>query len=244
MDHMSLVYFHLSSDFRSTWGNVTSSLPSGSAGVPCVTFPHVADATLVLLSVPLLRGWLTLTCFTREKLVREMIVLFWGLCFCYMDLFRVGCIQLLLNACSKTLQTLRLYPSDEYGKEFFERTGGQALTISICHGTIPSRHLRPLWNQSFPTSSASDFLRTVLSSITHSALLDVVIVYLEPDFGDMAHDFFCTTRPQPCYTRFLWMHLNSAQRCQRQFEVFHKMHNVREFRLPMRTFLIGYWSLP
>ena len=82
---------------------------------------NTADATLVPLSVPPLRGRLTLTCFRREKLVREMIALFGGLRFCCIDLFRVGCVQLLLSACSKTLETLRLYPNDEDGKEFFER---------------------------------------------------------------------------------------------------------------------------
>ena len=81
----------------------------------------MADATLVPLSIPPLQGRLILTCLTREKLVREMIVLFGGLRFSYMDIFRVKCAQLLLDACAETLETLRLYPVDEYGEEFFER---------------------------------------------------------------------------------------------------------------------------
>ena len=80
-------------------------------------------------------------------------------------------------------------------------------------------------------TSASDFLGTVLSSITHPVLLNVVIVYSEPDFGDMAHGFFCTMRPPPCYSHYLWISLNSAQRSQRQFEVFREIHHVRDFRL-------------
>ena len=75
------------------------------------------DAELVPLSTPPLRGRLTLTCFTRKKLVEDMIIVFGGLRFCYMDLFRVKCTRLLLGACGETLETLRLYPTDLYGKE-------------------------------------------------------------------------------------------------------------------------------
>ena len=79
-----------------------------------------ADTDLVPLSIPPLQGRLTLTCFTREKLVKDMISLFGGLHFCYMDLFRVKCVRLLLGACTETLEVLRLYPTDPYGKGFFK----------------------------------------------------------------------------------------------------------------------------
>ena len=85
-----------------------------------------ADATLIPLSIPPLRGRLTLTCFTREKLVRDMIALFGGLRFSRMEVFRVECVQLLLNACAETLETLRLYPTDEYGEEFLNRRRNEA----------------------------------------------------------------------------------------------------------------------
>ena len=108
-----------------------------------------ADATLVPLSIPPLRGRLTLTCFTREKLVRDMIALFGGLRFSHMDVFRVGCVQLLLDACAETLETLRLYPIDKYGEECFERRVERAqvdkllqLNTLICHGTSPFGYLR------------------------------------------------------------------------------------------------------
>ena len=80
-----------------------------------------ADATLVPLSIPPLRGWLTLTCVARENLVKDMILLFGGLRFRHMDLFRVKCTRLLLDACAETLETVRLYPTDLYGEEFPER---------------------------------------------------------------------------------------------------------------------------
>jgi hypothetical protein len=83
------------------------------------------DATLVPLSIPPLQGRLTLTCFTREKLMKEMISLFGGLRFRQMDLFGVKCVQLLLNACAETLETLRLYPTDAAAcrKRFLKRRG-------------------------------------------------------------------------------------------------------------------------
>ena len=74
-----------------------------------------ADATLTPPSIPPLQGWLILTFFTRENLVKVMIVLFGGLRFRSMDLFGVKCVRLLLAACTETLETLRLYPSDQYG---------------------------------------------------------------------------------------------------------------------------------
>jgi len=79
----------------------------------------VDDVALVPLSVPPLRGRLTLTCFSRNKLMRDMIVLFGGLRFRSMDLYMVTCVRLLLDGCGKTLETLRLYPSDPYSETFF-----------------------------------------------------------------------------------------------------------------------------
>ena len=80
-----------------------------------------ADATLIPLSIPPLRGRLTLTCFARTNLVEDIITLFGGLRFCYMDLFRVDCARLLLGACAETLEMLRLYPTDPYGEEVLEQ---------------------------------------------------------------------------------------------------------------------------
>jgi len=80
-----------------------------------------ADAALVPLSVPPLRGRLTLAHFAGEGLVRDMITYFGGLRFRSMDLFEVGCARLLLYECRKTLETLRLYPNDPYGEEFLGR---------------------------------------------------------------------------------------------------------------------------
>ena len=79
----------------------------------------LADKTPVPLSSPPLRGRLTLTTFTREQIVEDMITLFGGLRFHQMDLFGVRCLPLLLRECAGTLETLRLYPTDPYGEVFF-----------------------------------------------------------------------------------------------------------------------------
>ena len=77
----------------------------------------MADAELAPLSVPPLRGRLTLTHFTRGRLMKDMIILFGGLRFRHIDLFRVKCVRLLLDACAETLETLRLYPTDFSGED-------------------------------------------------------------------------------------------------------------------------------
>ena len=78
----------------------------------------MADAMLVPPSVPPLRGSLTLIYFGRKKLMKGMITLFGGLRFRHLDLFEVGYVQLLLDACTETLETLRLYPTDGYCEGF------------------------------------------------------------------------------------------------------------------------------
>ena len=80
--------------------------------------------------------------------------------------------------------------------------------------------------------TASDFLKTVLSSITSPALLDVVIVYRELDFGDALHFLSCKT-PGPPYFRHklsMEMEIRPHER-ENQFKVFRDMHNARDFRL-------------
>ena len=101
----------------------------------------MAGADLVPLSVPPLCGRLTLKCFAKEKLVKDMITFFWGLRFRYMDLFRVKCVRLLLDTCADTLEGLRLYPTDPYGEESFSRGGSSKQTQAIIHRKPRSRVL-------------------------------------------------------------------------------------------------------
>jgi len=74
------------------------------------------DVTLIPPFAPPLRGHLAM-CSTGEGLLKDMIALFGGIRFCYLDIFNVGGMRLLLGACAETLETLRLYPTDPRGKE-------------------------------------------------------------------------------------------------------------------------------
>jgi len=73
----------------------------------------VDDLTLIPPFAPPLRGSLTLACFTRVALLKDMIDLFEGIRFRHMDLYAVAGISLLLDACAETLETLRLHPADD-----------------------------------------------------------------------------------------------------------------------------------
>ena len=64
----------------------------------------------VPFSVPSLRGQLKLTHFPSDTMFRDMITLFGGLRFQYMDLCSVEGSRLLLKACADTLQTVRINP--------------------------------------------------------------------------------------------------------------------------------------
>jgi len=55
--------------------------------------------------------------FVGAGFLENMIGLLGGVRFRYMDLFGVGDTQLLLYACAKTLETLRLYPADPWGEQ-------------------------------------------------------------------------------------------------------------------------------
>ena len=78
-----------------------------------------ADPALVPLSQPPLGGGLLLAYSEGEEaFVEGAIKFFNGLHFRYMHLYDVNCTRLLLEACAKTLETLRLYLPDPYGEDF------------------------------------------------------------------------------------------------------------------------------
>ena len=80
----------------------------------------------VPFSVPSLRGQLKLTHFPSETISRDMITLFGGLRFRYMDLFSVEGSRLLLGACADTLRTVRVYPA-------IPNSTGSFLTLMSSH---------------------------------------------------------------------------------------------------------------
>ena len=77
----------------------------------------VDNQTLIPPFTPPLRGRLVMAHFARVNFLKDMIDLFRGVQFRYVDLFDVGETQLLLNACAETLETLRLYPADPCGEQ-------------------------------------------------------------------------------------------------------------------------------
>ena len=76
--------------------------------------------TLVPLFSPPLQGQLTMTYFTRVGILKDMIELFGGIRFRHVDICNVDGTRLLLEACAKSLESLRLYPTDPHGKELSE----------------------------------------------------------------------------------------------------------------------------
>ena len=75
------------------------------------------DLTFIPPFAPLLRGRLVVARFRRAGFLKDMIALFGGIRFRYMDLFDVGEMELLLNACAETTKRLRLYSTDPQGEQ-------------------------------------------------------------------------------------------------------------------------------
>ena len=74
------------------------------------------DLALTPLFTPPLGGRLRLSLFSRVDFLKDMISLFGGIRFHTLDLFKVDVVQLLLDACAKTLTTLQVYPCDTCGR--------------------------------------------------------------------------------------------------------------------------------
>jgi len=77
----------------------------------------VDDLELTLPFTPPLRGRLTAVSSTRVDILKDMIDLFGGIRFRYMDIRYANGMQLLLNACAGTLETLRFDPTDFRGEQ-------------------------------------------------------------------------------------------------------------------------------
>ena len=74
------------------------------------------DPTLVPLFIPPLRGILKMSNFPGVYFLKDMIDLFEGIRFHYVILYNMEGMQLLLGACAKTLEGLKLYPADPRGE--------------------------------------------------------------------------------------------------------------------------------
>ena len=172
---------------------------------------------------------------TRVGLLRDMIDLFGGVRFRHMDLCNVDGMRLLLDTCAKTLEMLRLYPTDPRGggvslkgvrapaNDFVARSFLQDFDLSR------NKSLRILEiTASSIVNGKSGFFTHVLSTITSPTFLEVIVLYRDYDFhavipprrGD-CHTYYRTSESD--VREPLWHY--------RLFEVFREMHEIRKFRL-------------
>jgi len=147
------------------------------------------DPTLVPSFIPPLRGRLTVTCFTRVGILRDMIDLFGGMRFRHMSLVSVVGMRLLLGACAETLETLRLHLNDPRGKEL-SLSGLQVLSSDFT-GVSSIRDFNLSRNKSLRRlkvmgrglvcqscwANPPDAIVYALSTITSPAFTEVTVIY-------------------------------------------------------------------
>ena len=162
-----------------------------------------------------------------------MVVLFGGLRFRRMDLFRVKCVRLLLDACTETLETLRLYPSDMCGEEFTKKRGIKRTQRFTADGRalLPvfdlsrNKSLRTLETTSesinMADGRASEFFQAVLSSVTSPGPLDVIVIYWDLDLGGTRYCLGCPLEGGVCFNHASPQTRDrNARRYLEQLEVF------------------------
>ena len=181
-----------------------------------------------------------MTSAPNADLLNDMVHLFRGIRFRYMDPFNVDRVWLWIDACAETLETLRLDPTGEQPSLGGLQVSANRLAAgSALLSFDPSRHksLRtlkfpapcaPVAARDEPPDIASSLLKHVISTIAPPTPLEVVVVYRDYDIGVEAPQY--PTQPpvrsmSPADTgdETLWHG--------RQFEVFREIHEVRGFRL-------------
>jgi len=150
------------------------------------------DLTPVPPFAPPLRGQLTMTCFTRVELLKDMIDLFGGLRFRRMELCNVDGMRLLLDACAKTLETLQLYPLDPRGEGFsleYVSVPANAFTATTSLQDFDLSQNKSL--RTLEITARSSYVRRlgllthVLSTVTSPVPPKIVIIYREYNFPDL-----------------------------------------------------------
>ena len=166
---------------------------------PDATTNPGSEEVAIPFSVPSLRGQLKLTHFPSETISRDMITLFGGLRFRYMDLCSVEGSRLLLDACADTLQTVRIDPVVPNSTESILTPQKFTLTERIeTSGGLPQdfdlSHLRSLQSLEVTASSVSQvhqgtphLLRDIASTIKSQAFSEVVLIFQHPDLYRPSH---------------------------------------------------------
>ena len=194
-----------------------------------------SDLTLVPPFAPPLRGRLTMNDFESVGFLEDMIDLFGGIRFYYMDLFEVDEMRLLLDACAETLEILRLYPTNSRGETSLD---GMRALADDSPALFPLENINLSQNKSLRvlevTASSvlggkSNFLTHALSTIISPVFSEVVILYRDCDFRGVE----CSWSPFPRAFRLMSDSdiVEEASWHHKQFKLFHRMHRVRGFRL-------------
>jgi len=196
---------------------------------------------LVPLFSPPLQGQLKMTRFARVGILKGMIDLFGGIRFRHVDICNVDGTRLLLEACAKSLESLRLYPTDSHGKELsLSRVGmfADKWTAQFLLGDFDLSQNKSLRSLQVAASSIdgklmfgslyqapTDLLTYALSTITSPVFSEVTVFYRDYDFRGTPSRIrpFCMMLPDERAEDDLWHY--------RRFEVFRKMRKVRDFRL-------------
>jgi hypothetical protein len=201
------------------------------------------DLTLIPPFVPPLRGRLVIRSFTRVGFVEDMIRLFGGVRFRCVDLLGVAETRLLLGACAATLETLRLHPNDPHGEQLYPKNmripaNNFTATSSLLDFDLSrNKSLRTLevttgsLGRCASDHAESHFLAATLSTITSPAFSEVIVCYRRPDFNGLS--FHSLDAPGPYREMTPVESAMEASRHHRLFEVFRKMHAVRDFRLAL-----------
>ena len=207
------------------------------------------DPTLVPSFTPPLRGRLVVVDWNMVGLMKDMIHMFGGIRFRYVNIGDVGEARLLLGACAETLETLQLNPAGPYGKQSnlkhtpppandhtarsslldFDLSRNKSLrTLEVRARSMVPEHA--CGSNLPPNPTISVFLRTILPTITSPVFSEVIVIYRENDFCGLE----CYPLPSKIYRdqisvlgrrkkEYLWH--------RELFNVFREMYTLRNFRL-------------
>jgi hypothetical protein len=213
--------------------------------------PLADDLTLVPLFAPPLRGRLTVVCCVGVGLLKDMIDLFGGIRFRYMNLYRVHGMRLLLDACAETLESVVLSP-DPHGKQFSPK-GVQVLANDFAAGSslrdfdlsrneslrtlqVPASSISHTATQSGGSPGTAPFLKHVLSTITSSAFFEIIVLYEDYDLRCVP-EFWRSDWPPRELTQAA--RAEAASRHRERFEVLREVRKMRDFQLVLHMRVWG-----
>ena len=197
-----------------------------------------SDLTLVPPFAPPLRGRLILRNCGSEGFFRDMIDLLGGIQFRYMDLCLVDEKRLLLDACAETLETLRLYPTDACCKKASPddtQVPADNPPVGFPPGGIDLSRNKSLRALEVTASSIlggkPNFLTHALSTITSPVFSEVIIFYRDYNFYGVGNQTLWYLFPRVPWPMSEGEVEEQVLRHHMQFELFHKMHRIRGFRV-------------